>query len=72
MLSPTQAFRERPMIVRAMGLDGENPRFGLHQQDFPIPDVTEQLLVGELRERDTMGQIGAGWRRLLLRSRLSP
>ena len=42
-----EPFRERPVIMAAMRVDGENLRAGAHQQDILIADMPEQGLAGE-------------------------
>ena len=42
-----EAIGERPVIMAAMRVDGENLRAGAHQQDILIADMPEQGLAGE-------------------------
>ena len=47
-LADHESFRERPVIMAAMRVDGENLRPGAHQQDILVADMAEQGLAGEV------------------------
>jgi hypothetical protein len=61
-----KAFRQRPMVVTAMGVDGENLGSRAHQQNILVTDVPEQGPAGERAWRDALGEIGAGGCGLLI------
>jgi hypothetical protein len=46
-----KAFRERPMVMTAMRVDGKNLRTSAHQQDRLIADMPEQGLAGKFTQR---------------------
>ena len=58
---------ERAVVMAAMRRDGEYLGPAVDQQDFLVAHMTCQLSIGKLRERNTLGQIGATRRGLLLR-----
>ena len=43
-----EPLRERPVIMTAMRIDGENLGPGAHQQNILIADMAEQGLAGEV------------------------
>jgi hypothetical protein len=52
-----ESFGERPVVVTAMRVDGENLRSGTHQQNILIADMSEQCLAGEF---NALGEIRPG------------
>jgi hypothetical protein len=54
-----KALGERPLIMRAMRVHGEDFRAGFDEQDILIADATEQLAACEVRDRDARSQIGS-------------
>ena len=60
-----EPFRERPVIMAAMRVDGENLRPGAHQQDLLVADMAEQGLAAEFAWCDALREIRPGRRGLL-------
>ena len=55
-----KALRERRMVMTALRIDGEYFRAGAHQQNFPIADMAEQGLAGEVLSCDALREIRSG------------
>src|SRR5580704_2905382 len=60
------------MIMAAMGADGEYAAAVAHQQNLLVADMAQQLVVLEIAGGDTLGQIRAARRCLLLSHGLIP
>jgi hypothetical protein len=60
------------MVMTAMGADGEYVAAAAHQQNLLVADMAQQLVVLEIAGGDTLGQIRAARRCLLLSHGLIP
>ena len=61
-----ETFGQRAMVVAAMRADGEYFVATAHQQNLLVADLAQQLTVDEIAEADTLAQIRAARRCLLL------
>ena len=71
-LADHKSFRQRPMIMAAMRVDGEDFRTRAYQQDVVIADMAEQGLAGELGQFDAQRQIRTGGRGFVISHWLLP
>src|SRR3954462_12424399 len=60
-----EALGERPVVMTAIRVDGENLRPRTHQQHILIADMPEQGFAGEIIGQYTFGQVRPGRRSLL-------
>src|SRR5579863_6683838 len=71
-LADHDALGERAVIVAAMRGDGEYFGAAAHEQHLLVADMADELAVGEVWERDPLGQVRAARRGLFLRHRRVP
>jgi hypothetical protein len=62
-----EPFFERPMVMAALGCNGEYLGPAVDQQDLLVTYVTHKFSICKLRERNALGKIGAARWGLFLR-----
>jgi hypothetical protein len=61
-----EPFTERPVVMAALGCNGEYLGPAVDKQDFLVADMTYQFFIGKLCESNALSQIGAAGRGLFL------